>query len=144
MKKEKKELLPLIKSEREELNNLRRNLIFILDALEQREDIEDLAQNYETQPNFNALIQRFSFLDTFEAFDENISYESLLEALKDIRENKILIVEDASLINEMINKKIDKELLNYNYCALQVSLKETKRIIEILNKFEKLIENQGE
>lgn len=144
MKKEKKELLPLIKSEREELNNLRRNLIFILDALEQREDIEDLAQNYETQPNFNALIQRFSFLDTFEAFGENISYESLLEALKDIRENKILIVEDASLINEMINKKIDKELLNYNYCALQVSLKETKRIIEILNKFEKLIENQGE
>lgn len=144
MKKEKKELLPLIKSEREELNNLRRNLIFILDALEQREDIEDLAQNYETQPNFNALIQRFSFLDTFEAFDENISYESLLEALKDIRENKILIVEDASLINEMINKKIDKELLNYNYCALQVSLKETKRIIEILKKFEKLIENQGE
>lgn len=144
MKKEKKELLPLIKSEREELNNLRRNLIFILDAFEQREDIEDLAQNYETQPNFNALIQRFSFLDTFEAFDENISYESLLEALKDIRENKILIVEDASLINEMINKKIDKELLNYNYCALQVSLKETKRIIEILNKFEKLIENQGE
>lgn len=141
MDKKLKETLPIICEEKEEFKTLRRNLIFIIDAFEQDNEIEQLKSNFENEPIYQGLLERFSFLNEFEKFDKTVSYECMLEAIKEIRENRVLLSDDANLFNLMLSKELDKDILTYTYCALKVSLKETEKIIDLLTKFEEIVKN---
>lgn len=137
MEEEKKVLLADMLDMKNELLELKRNIIFVEDLLEQKNDDEN---KIDVKNSKFYEISKESLDDLEQKLQvglEDFTFENCFDLYKNFKENIEVINSDLQLVNALIKVKSEPEILEYNMVRIDVS----KQILsKILDNYDNLLE----